>query len=82
MMGSKAFSHFILWPYVERFHCMLGRLACCVLSLLFNKVIFNYAKDVGMYACIWHDYSVILMGLILYAKDLHSCLIQKLLSLL
>jgi hypothetical protein len=35
-----------------------------------------------MYACLWHDYFVILMHLILYAKDLHSCLIQKNLYLL
>jgi hypothetical protein len=53
---------------------MLEQLAYCALSLSlslsFNKVIFNFAKDVGMYACLWHEYFVILMGFILYAKDL------------
>jgi hypothetical protein len=77
MMGSKAFSCFILWPYVIGFHCMLEQLAYCAFSLslflLFNKVIFNFAKDVGMYACLWHEYFVILMGFILYAK--HLCLV-------
>ncbi len=85
-MGSKAFSHFISWPYAKGFHYMLEQPTYCAFYLSFslslNKVIFIFVKDVSMYACIWHEYFVILMGLILYAKDLRSCLIQKLLSLL
>jgi diacylglycerol kinase len=54
---------------------MLEWPAYCALSLLLNKVIFNFAKDVGMYACFWHAYFVILMGLILYGKKLCYCLI-------
>jgi hypothetical protein len=61
---------------------MLEWPAYCALSLSFNKVIFNFAKDVGMYACLWHAYFVILMGLILYGKKLCYCLILKKLSLL
>jgi hypothetical protein len=53
---------------------MLEQLAYCALSLslslLFNKVILNSTKDVGMYACRWHEYFIILMGLILFARDL------------
>jgi len=86
MMGSKAFSHFILWPYAKGFHYMLEQPTYCALYLFFfflsqqsyfslKKVIFISVKKVGMYACIWHEYFVILMGLILYAKDLRSCLI-------
>jgi hypothetical protein len=81
-MGSKAFSLSILWPSAEGFHCLFEQPACCALSLSLCRVLFNSAKDVGLYACLWLDYSVILMGLIVYANDLRSCLIQEFLSLL